>query len=172
MLFSKKNRFEEIFEEYYPRLVAFANKQLNNLSESEDLVQELFIYLFENNDRIQVQGAIKSYLFKATFNKCKTHQRKVIVAEKYLTFLRKDDFQEYRDFLLETEFEKFMYDQIGNLPNRCREVFMLSRFEDKRNAEIAEQLGISIRTVETQISKALKVLRDKIEPKKFLLTFL
>lgn len=167
MIFSRQNHFEQAFGDYYSRLVAFANKQLNDLAASEDLVQDLFIYLYENRERIEVQGSIKSYLFKATFNKCKSFQRKAITQERYLAELRKEDFHEYRDVLAATEFEKFVYDQIKKLPSRCQEVFILSRFEDKKNAEIADLLGISKRTVETQISKALKILRGKIEPKQF-----
>jgi len=172
MLFPDVKNFDEVFNEYYSMLVAFTNKSISDLDTSEDLVQDLFIYLFENRNKIEINGSIKSYLFQAVFNKCKSHQRKLITIEKYESQLKEEDFNEYRDTLVTTEFEAQLHQAIKRLPTRCQEIFTLSRFDDKSNDEIALQLGISKRTVETQISKAIKVLRKKISPENFFMIFL
>jgi RNA polymerase sigma-70 factor (family 1) len=171
MIFSSLEDFNNKFKAYYSELVAFANKQVFDLETSQDIVQEIFIYLYENNSRLEVKESIKSYLFKAVFNRCKSHQRKIFTRERYASEIRIENYSEYRDLLVETEFEKHVHAEINKLPERCRQVFMLSRFEEHSNDVIAKHLGISKRTVETQISKALKVLRSKLDSKTFLLFF-
>ncbi|MEQ9402385.1 MAG: RNA polymerase sigma-70 factor [Cyclobacteriaceae bacterium] len=171
-LFSTIQSFEKAFEEYYPGLVAFAYKQINSLEASEDIVQELFVYLYENKERIEIKESFKGYLFSAVFNRCKSFQRKQLTREKYEAELKIKDQNEYRDLLTETEFEERVYREINKLPERCREIFTLNRFEDLTNDEIAKRLNISKRTVETQISKALKILRSSLDPKTFFVFFI
>lgn len=171
-LFPNVRNFENTFRDYYPSLVAFANKQIQDLDASEDLVQELFVYLYERRDQVVVDGSIKSYLFKAIFNRCKSHQRKLIVHEKYEQSLKDSEMNEFRDLLTETEMEQRVYHEINKLPDRCKEIFKLSRFEDLSNEEISKKLNISKRTVETQISKALKTLRSSLDPKTFYIFFI
>lgn len=166
-VFPSISSFEKAFREFYPSLVAFANKQLKDLDASEDIVQELFVYLYEKKDQVTITDSLKPYLFKAIFNRCKSYQRKQMTHEKYEQSLKDSDQNEYRDLLMETELEERVYREINKLPDRCREVFKLSRFEDLSNDEIADKLNISKRTVETQISKALKSLRSSLDPKTF-----
>ena len=170
-LFPTVRSFEQVFNDHYQLLVAFAHKQTGNLEISEDIVQELFVYLYENRQKIEIKGPLKNYLFGAVFNKIKSHQRKEAVRERYESELSVNNQRMFRDLLVETEFEKKVFDEINKLPNRCREIFKLNRFEDISNDEIAVKLGISKRTVETQISKALRLLRNSLDPKVFFFFF-
>ncbi len=168
MLFKNLHSFNDIFEDYYAPLVAFANKLIHDLDMSEDLIQDLFVSLYEKNESIKLKTAIKPYLFKAAYNRCMSHLRKVQPE------ILNDEMEnaEFRDLMVETEFEARVYAEIQKLPDRCREIFTLNRFEDLSNDEIAEKLDISKRTVETQISKALKILRSSLDPKTFYTFFM
>ena len=171
MIFSSLKDFEKAFEAFYPLLVAFANKQIHNLEASKDIVQDLFVYVYENRDELHISGALKNYLFGAVFNKCKTYQRKMIIQENYVAHVQQNEQTEFQDLLVETEGEQRIYQEINKLPKKCQLIFKLSRFEDFTNEEIAAKLNLSKRTVETQISKALKILRSKLEPRIFILFF-
>ncbi|MEM7298388.1 MAG: RNA polymerase sigma-70 factor [Bacteroidota bacterium] len=170
LTFSSEQKFDTLFREYYPSLVAFANKQINDLETSEDLVQELFVHLYEKKG-VEIKESLKSYLFKAVFNKCKSHHRKLEVHQKYESEVASADQESYRDLLVSTELEERVFREINRLPEKCRLIFTLNRFEDFTNDEIAEKLNISKRTVETQISKALKILRSSLDPKTFFTFF-
>lgn len=169
MLFKNTTSFEKIFREYYADLVVFSNKFVKDLEVSEDIIQELFINLYEKNEQIQLTNGIKPYLFKAAYNRSISYLRKSHPIP--LDGSANDAIEEFRDILEETEFESHVYAEIQKLPDRCREVFMLSRFKDLTNDEIAERLNISKRTVETQISKALKTLRSALDPTTFYIFF-
>lgn len=170
MLFKNTQSFEKIFREYYADLVVFSNKFVKDLEASDDIIQELFISLYEKNNQIELTNGIKPYLFKAAYNRCISYLRETKPIP--LDSSSNDAIEEFRDILQETEFESHIYAEIQKLPNRCREVFVLSRFKDLSNDEIANKLNISKRTVETQISKALKTLRSTLDPKTFYIFFM
>lgn len=154
--------FEIIFKEYYPKLVAFACKRVNDLETSEDLVQELFTKLVQSDVILNKGDALKSYLFSAVNNLCKNHYRRNSIEARYLDSLREEDFTVDRLEMEQIEFEYQIFRIIRTLPPKCRRIFTMNRFEGQSNADIARTLGISKRTVETQISKALKILREKL----------
>ena len=171
-IFTSTSSFENTFREFYPSLVVFANKQLHDLDASEDIVQDLFVYLFEKRHGLIINDSLRAYLFKAIFNQCKSYQRKQLTHERYEQSMKSSEMNEFRDLLTETEMEERVFKAINKLPERCKEIFRLSRFEDLSNDEIAIQLNISKRTVETQISKALKNLRSTLDPKTFYTFFI
>ena len=163
--FTTKKSFESTFKAYYPNLVAFAYKYIPDINICEDLVQELFIDLFEKKDQLRIKNSVKPYLFQSMHNRCISYLRKQKTIEKNESQIKLSDYDEFRDTLVEVEFEYKVYQEINKLPEKCREIFMLSRFEDFSNEEIAQKLKISKRTVETQVSKALKILRESLSPK-------
>jgi RNA polymerase sigma-19 factor, ECF subfamily len=159
-----KKAFETIFNTYYQQLVVFAKKYIIDLDLSRDIVQEIFIKFYENSNDLRITTSLKSYLFQSTRNAClnKIEQKKIHAQHhENIQYLKKDE-TDLADKLEETEFEYRIYKAINNLPEQCAKIFKMNRLEGKRNQEIADELNISKRTVETQISKALKILRTDL----------
>ena len=164
--------YHQLFYKYHGRLVLYANKFLNDIELSKDVVQDVFYQLWKNPELLLNDYSIKSYLFTAVRNGALNnlrHLKVVYNAEKnkgadifgmdYSTFSEDDD---PLSNLLELELIEKVEDIIQNLPDKCREVFKLSRQEQLKNKEIAEKLGVSIKMVEKQMTKALKVIRKEL----------
>lgn len=162
---STERELEQLFNLYYAPLVAFANKYTKDMDGSREIVQELFIHLFEKKETLKIEQSVKSYLYQSTRNRCLNYLKKQKVEFRQREFYRNevfDDRVEFQDQVEQVEFESQIYQLIESLPSGCQKVFTMSRFEGMKNDEIAQQLNISKRTVETHISKALRILRDKI----------
>lgn len=161
-------RFEELFKFHYPRLIFFANKFLNDMVTAEELVSETFAALWENKEKYALDPGVSSLLYKMVQNRCLNHIKHQKIESEYVQYLLKKNlltetssFEEEK--LIAKEFELHIRDAINNLPHRCRQVFKLSRFEHKRNREIADILNISKKTVERQMSIALQKLRLRLQ---------
>lgn len=163
-----ESAYRQLFDQYYQRLVVFACKYLEDLEPARDIVQEFFLDLYESRQSISIQTSLKSYLYMAVKNRCLNQVKHRQVKEKYRNMRRSDEVA-----VSDTDFEKIMdavelearvYEIISKLPGRCSQIYIMSRVDGKRNREIADELNLSIRTVETQISKALKSLRDNLLP--------
>lgn len=155
--------YKEIFHEYYPLMVSFANKILKDLDSSKEIAQNVFVKLYEKRHKIEITSSLKSYLFKITYNDCLNYIKHKQISdshnEKFTTQYDTTDFQEFAE---QSEQEKKIFNAIENLPTQCKAIFKQSRLDGKKNSEIASELQISIRTVETQISKALKIIRQAV----------
>lgn len=162
-----EQRIEELFREHYSILTAYANKFLSDLDDSREIVQEVFVHLFDNREKIKIHTSAKAHLFTSVRNSClntirqrKTHS----THHENIKYLSSSLSPEADKILEQTELEHELFKIIDELPEQCQRIFKLNRLEGFTNQEIADQLGISKRTVETQISKALKTLRVKIGP--------
>jgi len=164
--------YQDIFYKYHGRLVLYANKFLNDIELSRDVVQEVFFQLWKNPGLLLTDYSIKSYLFKSVKNGALNNLRHLKIVNNvgdtkiydpnsvdYNSFNDKDD---PLSTLLELELIEKMEDIIENLPEKCRQVFKLSRQEQLKNKEIAEKLGVSVKMVEKQMSKALRVFRKEL----------
>ena len=156
--------FEQLFRQWYAGLVAYGRRFLDNPADAEEAVQDLFCQLWEKRADFDPHVSLRSYLFTAIRNRCynriehfKVRQKSESeVAEGIEARGRTNDPGQ----LLEgRELEDRIAAAIGDLPERCRQVFVLSRYEGKKYKEIAQELDISPRTVEVQVGKALKHLR-------------
>jgi RNA polymerase sigma-70 factor (ECF subfamily) len=125
----------------------------------------VFTNLWEKRNDLHLNTSIRSYLFTSVHNRCLNYIR------DHKKFVSKDLPQseevfasqiENRDFLETEELEKKIITSLQELPESCRKIFILSRFDNKKYREIADEMDISIKTVETQMSKALKILREKL----------
>jgi len=164
--------YEELFFRYHGRLVLFARKFTGDLQAAQDLVQDAFLILWEKADTLDIHSSPKAYLFQAVRNSCLNYKRHINIrrsVEDELNF--KINFSEklnYVDFndpyysLLELDLQQKIDSIVNSLPEKCLEVFKLSRQNNLRNKEIAEELGISIKMVEKHISRALTVLRGEL----------
>jgi len=154
--------FEVIFDRYWKRLFAYAFKIYNDEKIAEDIVQEIFISLWEKSNEANILN-LEAYLIKSVKYKIANHIRDLKFSPVHIEILHNIPYTFKTEKDLEyKEFERDIFNEIRKLPPKCQEVFMLSRFEDYSSAEIAEQLDISVRTVEKHISNALKHLKATI----------
>jgi len=160
--------FREIYFRYHGRLVLFANKFTGDLQVSQDLVQDAFLKLWEKEFPETIESP-KAYLFQAVKNSCLNHHRHINIknstekklAEKIDAF-EKSVFYEMDDplhSLLEHEIGEKVETIVQSMPEKCREVFRMSRSDFMKNKQIALEMGISEKMVEKHISKALALLR-------------
>lgn len=159
--------FRFFFDKYYSDLCNFVNQYINNPEMAEELVQDVFVYLWEKRTDISLHTSVKPYLYLASKNKSLNYLRdsrsKIRLLEKYQN--ENKAVQSTSDLFLDSEELKEILDKsIDSLPNRCREIFLLSRQSELSHKEIADKLNISPKSVENQIGIALKRLRDELRP--------
>lgn len=168
---NEEHEFELIFRKYYVRLCGFANKFIANTPEAEEIVQEVFLNIWAKRDRLKLNNEIKPYLFKSVQNLCFNFIEHQKVVDSYYSVIevvyknKKEEFDTYESVLF-TEFQAKVEEAIGSLPEECRKIFKMSREDGLKYAEIADKLNLSVKTVETQMSRALSKL--KIELKDYL----
>ena len=163
----RESAYRQLFDQYYQKLVVFACKYLEDLESARDIVQEFYLYLYESRHSISIQTSLKSYLYSAVKNRCLNQVKHEQVKEKHRNMSRSEanvsdpDLEEMMDAV---ELEARVYEIVTKLPEKCRQIYIMSRVDGKRNREIADELNLSVRTVETQISKALKSLKNSLLP--------
>jgi len=159
--------YELLFKEYYQLLTVFANKYLNDIENAKEIIQDLFVHLYEKRDHLDINSSLKSYLFRSTHNRCINYINAQKIRNKYADHVKQIDTGKENSLENEvnkTELEHALYKAIDDLPPKCQIIFKMNRFEGLSNSEIADKLSLSKRTIETQISKALKILRVKMKP--------
>ena len=160
---------EFLFKEHYAHLHRVALRVVNDSDIANDVVQDVFLNVWKNRDSIKIGTTIEGYLVKSTVNKAintleknKKHLKVSLndqnELKEALTSSKENDF----DFEL---FQGVVYQVLETLPPKCQAIFKLSRFEEMKYKEIAEQLDISIKTVENQMSIALKRLNSELKPR-------
>ena len=174
MVNGDQTAFELLFRYYYPGLVVFASNIVVNKDEAEEIVQDFLVRLWENRSTIKVGGTIKSYLFTSVKNRSINYLKSNQVKQHVVDELKKQMETEMRynpDIYVDTELQQRLKIAFEKLPPRTAEIFTLSRFKGFTNDEIANDLGLSKRTVETQVSNALKILRKELKAYITLLLF-
>jgi RNA polymerase sigma-70 factor, ECF subfamily len=166
LLTRNKVIFDFIFHYYYSGLCAYCERITGSQQVAEDIVQELFVTLWIKCEQIQITSSLKNYLFTSVKNRSldylKLEQRK---SHKLEHIAKKQELSENLSSLwfAEAELQAVVEKSLEKLPPRCREIFELSRFEGLKNQEIADKLSLSKRTVELQVSNALKQLRTDLK---------
>jgi len=153
--------FNKAFDFYYSRLCFFADKMLRDFDLSRSLVQQIFVDLWIKREKLQIDS-LKSYLYQSVRNSALDVLKHKKVESRYLISLDKSEPEEMTDLMEEAELAHRINRAIQNLPEKCREIFVLCRFEELKYAEIADRLNISVKTVEMQVSIALKKLRKEL----------
>jgi RNA polymerase sigma-70 factor (family 1) len=158
----KLGAFREIYTRYWKQLYADAYKRLKNKEMAEEIVQEVFTSLWHKRSALNITQTLGGYLFTSVSNLVIDQYRKDLVRARYkesfkLVYSETDNSTE--DVILAKELEHTIEHEVNSLPQKCRSVFELSRVEHKTNKEIACELGISEKTVEHHITKALKHIR-------------
>jgi len=157
--------FSDVFSAYYKDLVFFAYSFTHELSSAEDIVQDTFVKLWEDHEKLNVTVSLKSILLKTIQNKCiDWHRHKKIVTNHSTYIINNSPLYEYDtdNYILRSELEGRIEKALAILPEKVREAFEMNRYEGLKYQEIAVKLNVSIRTVEVRISKALELLRKSL----------
>lgn len=157
--------FEQLFKAHYKALHAYAHVILKDIDLAEEIVQQMFLRFWEKRELLNVQTSIKAYLYKCTYNDSLNYLKHEKVKTKYQNFTlhTMDTETESASAGVElNELKSKLGIALNELPEQCRTIFQMSRFEELKYREIADQLGLSIKTVENQMGKALKLLRVKL----------
>ena len=163
---SDEQVFETFFRTYYQRLCNYANTILNDMDEAEEMVQNAFMALWEKRASLEIHTSLKSYLYRSVYNSSLNRVKHLKVQQKHTEFYKQSATQSHEsttEKLLESELEQMARNAVEQLPTQCRTVFKLSRYENLTYAEIAQQLDISVKTVENHMVKALRTLREKLK---------
>lgn len=166
--------YTAIYKVYFPKMVRFSQTYVLSEPDAENIVQDIFLYLWEHREALPAINNLNAFLFMMVKNRCIDFLRKQIqtqdkkhpltsVQEKELQ-LKLYSLQEFdENHFSERDIEAIITNAINNLPEKCREIFVLSRFEGLRHKEIAERLQISTNTIEGQIAIALRKLRADLK---------
>ncbi len=156
----EESAYRFIFDNYYERLVFFANKMLNDIDSSRNVVQEVIVMLYDKKEELKIHTSLNSFLHQVVRNRVLNLLKHEKMKDSHHTeILHLSDVSETKNEAEYNELQNAINDIVSELPPRCKTIFELSRVDGKSNQEIAEELDISKRTVETQISNALKQLR-------------
>lgn len=156
--------FELLFREFYKPLLIHANRILQDGQEAEEVVQNLFFNIWKNRQDLSINISVNSYLYSAVRNNCLQFIKRQKIKTKYEQYLLSysADSIEPIEYLEYNELHNKLYQVMNDLPERCQEIFKLNRFQGLKYQEIADQLKISIKTVEANMSKALKHFRKNL----------
>lgn len=169
-----RQEFENLFNLHFASLCRFAAGYLSDYTTSEEIVQDVFISLWEKRAEMDPDKPIKTYLFTSVRNRCLNYIRdNKKFRSQYLDIeLELEIPVPEKDLLSEKQVEQRIQQALDKLPEKCREVFELSRFEGLKYQQVADRLDISVKTVEAQMSKALKILREELNDLMWVLLFL
>lgn len=170
--FNDAGQFERFFNQYHARMVLYAVKFTDDVETARDIVQEVFLKTWENRENINISSSLQSYLFVAVRNRCANFLKQKSISGKYTSETEAELKQIEADYyasaeeqnllLYEQETSKKIQQSVRDLPDKCRRIFEMSRYDGLKSSEIAGKLNISVRTVETQIYRALKELKEKL----------
>lgn len=162
--------FEDVFKSWYEPLVHFTNEYLADFESARNIVQNIFMKLWEKRELIDPESNIKAYLYMAARNASLSHLRHIKLETSFFEKSRKNsenlqlNYEALEELRVEKidfqNLERVIQETIASLPPRCQEVFVLSRYENLKNKEIALKLDISVKAVEANITRALNALRD------------
>lgn len=164
--FGNEAALRQIFDRHYALLLTDIYRLIPDESTCEDLAQELFVELWNKRESLDIHTSLRAYLRRAAVNKSlnyiKATRRYAAEDTEDLGQLPDTSTDNQQNQVSRDALEDALHLAIGSLPEKCRVVFNLSRFEQLSHREIAEKLGISVKTIENQITKAMKMLRDAL----------
>ncbi len=156
--------FEGVFRKYYEYLCFQAYKILRDKDEAEEVVQETFVKIWNRREELSINTSIKNYLFQSIKNTCYNQIKHEEVKRNYQAdYLQSNQESFDQDPAIAKELEQNIQKAIDSLPKERRKIFLLSRYRGLKYQEIADELNISVKTVENQMGKALKYLREELK---------
>ena len=170
----EETRFEDIYLSYFSKMKYFAKEYVISEEDAENIVQDVFVELWDNKKMLNMHMNLIAYLFTTIKNKCLNHLRHKLVVqetasklqEEYTISLRMnlDSLEAFDNNLFsDQDIEKIISRALDTLSEKCRTIFIMSKIEGKKQKEIAQELNISINTIETQMGIAYKKLRIELK---------
>lgn len=168
---NSKTYFERLYEEYYLRAVFFAQQYLNDREEAEDVAQDVFMTLWERQERIREDGSVQAFILTMVKNRCLNVLRKRIAGQKYSDYLEAREAMANYAALADDGFSRLNMEEMERLVRegleeagkRTQEIFRMNRDRQMTYGEIARDMGLSEKAVEYHMTKALGVLREKLK---------
>lgn len=157
--------FKALFTEHYKGMYSYACIILKDEVEAEEIVQNVFVRLWEKQNSLHIETSLKAYLYRIVYNDCMNrikHKAVVLKFQKEKMYAMKNEQSNAEDRVASAQLKEQLSNALRELPEQCRTIFQLSRFEELKYREIAAELRISEKTVENQMGKALKLLRMKL----------
>lgn len=157
--------FEKVFKQYFKTLQNYAYTILNDLDVAEEMVQNVFLKIWEKREKLPQDANIGSYLYKSVYHESLNwlrHEKVKLSHQQHTFYSMKDETDNAADRIKMKQLEEHLQKALNDLPQQCRTIFQMSRFDEMRYREIANELGISIKTVENQMGKALRLMRLKL----------
>lgn len=156
--------FRQVFDACYETLCQYAFTILKNAEEAEDIVQFMFLKLWDKRETLDIKKTVRSYLFRSVYHRCINHlEHKTIVRNHQRNSKSIPALHTQQPEVFPDELEESVRRAIDRLPPKCRTIFILSRYEELTYAEIAKRLNISVNTIQNQICKALRILREELK---------
>jgi RNA polymerase sigma-70 factor, ECF subfamily len=167
--------FGYLIQLYFNQITLYAQSIVQNNELAKEIVQDVFLKIWDMRNTLEIKSSLKAYIYQITHNLCIDYLRKDILANKKLSVVSYDDLEmrlsvfelEDRDSFFDKLFSAQMEDAINNaieeLPQQCREVFMLSRYEHLSYPQISRRLNISLSTTKTQMVRAMHKLKDSLK---------
>lgn len=168
-----KRLFDLVFKSYYSGLLTFAKDCLRSKEAAQEVIQDMFLYIWENHEKIQIKTSLKAYLYRSVHNRCMNYFRDS-VSDLHRN-IQIDQLKNQIDLLLvelpDSFFDESFTEQVEleldetveSLPEQCKKIFRLNRYENLSYPEIAKKLNISLSTVKTQMSRAMHTIHQKMK---------
>jgi len=160
-----ESAYETLFRAYFAELTIYAFRFLEDMENAEETVQDIYFNLWTNRESLSITTSIKSYLYRTVKNTCLNHLKHQKVEDKYKNYFGQQiqlDELRHDDWMTNNELTQSIEKAIESMPTMRKKVFCLSKINKLKYKEIAEDLGISIKTVENHMGKALKYLRTEL----------
>ena len=167
-----EQEYNLLFKRLYPGLMFYANRFLDE-DEAEDVVQDVFVELWKRRDSMEIGEQIQAFLYRAVYTRSLNVLKHRNIESGYIAIVEEinqkrvefyqPDNNEVIRRIEDRELRKEIHDAINELPDKCKEVFKLSYLHDMKNREIADAMGVSLRTIEAHMYKALKYLRGRLD---------
>ena len=157
--------YETIFRKHYQALCNYACGILKDMDDAEEVVQSIFLKFWEQRESIEINVSLKSYLYRAVHNTCLNRLKHLKIQETYRQYVGdylEETFDSATEIMDKNELESRIANALEKLPEQCRIIFKMSRFEELKYQEIADKLELSIKTIENQIGKALRIMRTEL----------
>jgi RNA polymerase sigma-70 factor, ECF subfamily len=158
--------FEMLFRTYYQPLCNYAYTFVQDRDEAEEIVQSTFLNIWEKRESLSIHTGVKPYLYAMVRNACLNLIKHEKIKQQHAAMemaVAERSVESVARTVMASELETKIYQAMDHLPEQCRLIFKLSRFEELKYAEIAQQLDISVKTVENQMGKALRIMREQLK---------
>ena len=163
-----KAEFESLFRSSYVSLVKYSRTLIKDQDTAEEIVQDLFVKLWQEREKIKIESSLNGYLFRAVHNKCLHYVEHQKVVERHAATVvtgKADPSDDPSEILHYKDLQMKIASILERLPERCGRIFCMSRFEGLKYSEIAERLSVSVKTVEASMGIALKEFRKELKEK-------